>query len=439
MIKKNLNLKKKQINKLAYITKAISRKPRKVRSDILFEAICFISVNKEFSFKNIADFIFEKFNISITKQAIGKRLTKEGTKNMLKEIVEAKVLKQMGGYKKDFKGMHNKFNRILIQDSTIIKLPIRLYKLFSGTKNGKAAVANARIQFIYDILNKKFIKFSIDSFSKNDLVAAPEIEVLGKDLWLRDRGYSSLEAFTKIIENGGSVVFRYKSNTVFYDKKGSRIDLVALLKKNPSINMKAWMGNKKIEVWLVAEPAGDIVANERRRKANIVFSKTRNKKKHTKENMTKEYSFLCGFTIFCSTIKRKLSFKIIFEIYSLRWRIEIIFKAWKSNLNFANIHNVSEHQLYILMYCRFIMNHIIFSKFYNKFLEPILKKYNKTLSIMALTKGISLDIYHYLKCLSLNKFEYLIEKLSRFCTYEKRNRQNYYQKELQTLISLEAF
>lgn len=439
MIKKLLNLKNNQINKLAYKTKAICRKPRKLSAAILFEAMCFISVNKEFSYKNISDYLFEKFDIKITKQAIAKRLSKKATKNMLKEIVEEEIFKQIDCYKKNYQRLGISFNRILIQDSTIVRLPNHLYKYFSGINNGRSVVANARIQFIYDILNKKFIEFSIDSFSKNDLVASPEIEVLGKDLWLRDRGYSTLEAFNKIIGNGGSAVFRYKSNTTLYDKKGLLIDLVALLKKKPSVNMKVWMGVEKIKVWLVVKPADDSIANERRRKANIVFSKTRNKKKYTNETMTKEFSFLCGFTIFFSTIKKKLSFEKILAIYSLRWRIETIFKAWKSNLNFANIHNVSEHQFYILMYCRFIMNHIIFSKFYNKFLEPIIKRHKKILSIMSLTKSISSDIHHYIECLALNKIDYLTEKLSRFCTYEKRKRQNYYQMEQEVFICLKDF
>jgi hypothetical protein len=65
-----------------------------------------------------------------------------------------------------------RFKRILLQDSTIIKLPLRLFEVFSGVKNAHAAVCNARIQGIYDLLSGRFIHFSIDPYSKNDQAAA---------------------------------------------------------------------------------------------------------------------------------------------------------------------------------------------------------------------------------------------------------------------------
>ena len=81
------------------------------------------------------------------------------------------------------------FNRIIVQDSTIIRLPKRLFEEYSGVANGHSKVCNSRVQGVYDLVAEKFLFFSVDSYSKNDLEAAPEL-VLGKgDLTLRDRGY----------------------------------------------------------------------------------------------------------------------------------------------------------------------------------------------------------------------------------------------------------
>ncbi len=38
-------------------------------------------------------------------------------------------------------------------------------------------------------------------------------------------------------------------------------------------------------------------------------------------------------------------FNLILRIYGLRWRIETIFKTWKSHLSFNRLHRVSEVEL----------------------------------------------------------------------------------------------
>ena len=86
------------------------------------------------------------------------------------------------------------FSRILVQDSTVIRLPFRLFEIFSGVKNAHTSVCNARIQGIYDLISRKFISFSIDPYSKNDLSVTLDILVKPGDLVLRDRGYFTVQA-----------------------------------------------------------------------------------------------------------------------------------------------------------------------------------------------------------------------------------------------------
>ena len=98
----------------------------------------------------------------------------------------------------------DKYKRILIQDSTVIRLPLKLFGVFSGVKNAAGSVCNARIQGIYDLIAGEFVYFSIDPYSKNDTVASIDIPVRKGDLVLRDRGYFNLTAVKKIIEAGAS-------------------------------------------------------------------------------------------------------------------------------------------------------------------------------------------------------------------------------------------
>ena len=88
---------------------------------------------------------------------------------------------------------------MLVQDSTVIKLPVHLFAEFSGVSNAQSSVCNARIQATYDLIPSRLIGFSIDPYSKNDLAAAPELPIQEGDLVLRDR---SLKADLDAIRSG---------------------------------------------------------------------------------------------------------------------------------------------------------------------------------------------------------------------------------------------
>lgn len=436
MIGKIIGVKKNEINKAAFRNKSSLRIPNKLWADKMVEAFCECSAHDEFSFKNICDHLDDEYNITISKQALAQRVNRSGTVALFLEIVKSCFLKSINYEKSDFESLREYIKRVLVQDSTIVLLPKHLHKYFSGVSK---TAGNARIQFIYDLLNMDFISFSIDSYSKNDLASALEIDVLEGDLWLRDKGYFNLDACYKIDDYCGDYILRYKIGTNLYHLDGRPFDLMNELKKNSSINKEVLVGEKRIPMNLVVNRANIQIANERRRKANLKYGYSSEKKKSEEKVMTKEYSYLCNFTIFLTSFNLKLTFKQIFALYALRWRIEIIFKAWKSNLNFANIHNVSYYQFHILICCRFIVNHLIFNKFYKDFLERVLQKHNKILSIMALTKSIMLKFEHYLDALINNEIEYLTDKFSRFCTYEKRKRKNYYEMEQTTFENLNEF
>ena len=42
---------------------------------------------------------------------------------------------------------------------------------------------------------------------------------------------------------------------------------------------------------------------------------------------------LMGWTIFLTNLGPEVSFSALLETYELRWRIEVIFKAWKSPMS----------------------------------------------------------------------------------------------------------
>jgi len=319
--------------------------------------------------------------------------------------------------------LSGRFKRILLQDSTVIQLPLRLFADFSGVRNAHKAVCNARIQGIYDLLSGRFIKFTIDPYSKNDLSVTLDIQMESGDLILRDRGYFTLESIAGQKEANADSINRYKHKTTFYDSSTmEKINLLKLLTKHGSIDMDVLAGaDKDLKVRLVAVPVNEEIANLRRMKA----------KKETKGHApSQDILMLMSWTIFVTTITDPaITFNELFALYGLRWRIENIFKTWKSNFNFAKVHTVSEHQLRVLLTARFIMIVIFYQKLYLPLSNEIRKTTPKQLSLMKFMRYIRQNIEKLPELLDQRMWTTnSLEALVRYCTYDKRKRVNFAEK-----------
>ncbi len=113
----------------------------------------------------------------------------------------------------------------------------------------------------------------------------------------------------------------------------------------------------------------------------------------------------------------------------LGWSIENIFKTWKSNFNFDKIHNVSEQQLRVLLRARLIMIVILNQHLFNPLSRKIKKISGQQLSMMKFMRYISNNLNVIPKILNIqNISEKIIQSLIRYCTYDKRKRLNFEQK-----------
>jgi hypothetical protein len=140
---------------------------------------------------------------------------------------------------------------------------------FSGVANRTNKVCNARIQGVYDVLNERFISFSIDPYTKNDLKAAPEMNIQKGDLTLRDRGYLIYDEIGRHIKNGADCIYRHKFGITLLDPVTEEpIDILKKLKKNGMMDMEVKLNNtEKTIVRITAMSIDQEIASARRRKA----------------------------------------------------------------------------------------------------------------------------------------------------------------------------
>jgi hypothetical protein len=314
----------------------------------------------------------------------------------------------------------NRYKRILIQDSTIIRLPLRLFSAFSGVRNAYKAVCNARIQGIYDLVSGRFVQFSIDPYSKNDQAATMDIPVQAGDLILRDRGYFTMASIDTHKKTGCDSIYRYKHETALFDPEtNEKINLLELLSEKGSVDMVVHADStKNVTLRLVAEPVNEETAHQRRSKA----------KKHMSGHApSQEILDLMSWTIFLTTITdASISFEAILALYGIRWRIENIIKTWKSNFHFNKIHNVSETQLRVLLSARFIMITIIYQKVFLPMSLKIYKKTKRYLSLMKFMRYVSQNMTSMHKLVNCCRGDNeLLQAVIRYCSYEKRKRANF--------------
>ena len=181
------------------------------------------------------------------------------------------------------------------------------------------------------------------------------------------------------------------------------------------------------KVRIVAVPVNEEVASIRRAKA---------KKDAHGHNPSKDVLDLMGWTIFITTIPKEVaSFQQIHKMYSLRWRIEIIFKAWKSHAGFAKCHEVSESQLRTLLIARLIMIVIYVHCVYSPCFNIIRQEYKRDLSLLKLfsflTQNLNVLIIIIAFALKLQNNSSDIEhakiNLIKYCSYDFRSRTNFIQ------------
>lgn len=374
-------------------------------------------------------------NKSISRQSIGKKI-KEPCRLFIKELVELLLKRKIekDKYTQVFSSLN--YKRIIVQDSTIIKLPLSLFKVFAGVRNQKSKSTNARIQVVYDLIAEEFISFSIHPYSENDAKVTSNLQIEQGDLVLRDRGYLTLDEITRHKKIKADCIFRHRFKTTYLDVNTlESIDLTSLLKQNGKLDIEVRLNNEeKTIVRLVSSPVEKAVANERRRKA---------KKESRHKKPSKEYLEQQDWTIFITTINHAdVSFDDVQKLYSLRWRIEIIFKGWKSNLNFSKFHNISEIQCYVMLLVRFFMA-ILFTHFFYKSCKTIIyEKYNMHLSLIKIQKYLAkypqfaADLFEEISQNQSKVKNKNILRLCRYCCYDKRKDRMNYNESFYQMISL---
>lgn len=397
----------------------LKRAARKLTPLIFLKALCLAYSNGSISYADVAFILSALKKTTVSKQALSKRIGLPMV-NFCKNVLMALISNQIVITNNNF-SFFSSFNRVLLQDSTPIQLNHNLKDKYPGPANKfSEQYATAKIQTILDIKQNAFVQMQITPFVRNDQSASPDIlDILKQgDLVIRDLGYFVLSIFKKINERKAFFISRLRHNTCLFDQNLQRFELLDNLCTSEVFDKWLFLGaEEKMKVRVVCIPLSEQYANERRRKLKL--------NRDRRLNPSKKRLALCSWALFITNVTEDvLSAEQIKFAYKLRWRIEIVFKSWKTHfkLNTCNIIS-NEYFSEIIMYTRLI-NILIF---YTVIFVPLLFKAEKQgYPYTSLLKTANLVSKNFTLLLEHIDTKLAFKLLTYFCSYEKRkNRLNY--------------
>lgn len=440
---KNLSIEqiKGKISKLAIEETAVEfgfqlREPKKI-DPVSFVGGFFMMVNAgKGTLNDWAKNICEFAGKLVSKQGVSQRLQfrqEAFAKQLLQSSLQAAAQQGKPAGKSS---LFDSFGQVYLEDSTCIQLPDNLAEFFPGafSHSGKSAVA--RIQLRLDLLGERYAELELNSYRDNDQGYAGAILSVMRpgDLCIRDMGYWCLEAFKGMAAMGAFFLSRLKPGVSILGVQGKeKMGLLPMLDElkrqgGKVLDIDILLGREaRLPVRLVAIEVPQEVYQSRRRKA----LKDRNKK----ANHSGEYLRLLGWALFVTNVGRGAwSWKEIFRAYGFRWRIEVVFKCWKSKLRlqalFEKKESMSPARAVITFYLFLLWLTVFFVKWFDFFLRAVYASKGKLVSLLKFADFVK---EHFWELLIADSLEQFSEIVAYYHTYEKRRKRSNFLEQLYLL------
>lgn len=294
----------------------------------------------QLSLEDLANDFCEQHGIIISKQALQERFN-DFSVSFMKDLLKRQLSQQLPGMRPEF---CRHFNRIRVKDSTRFCVPKEYASIYKG-QGGIGTSAQISIQYEYDLLTGAPIVLELTSACRNDQQDSRETlnNIEKDDLLIRDLAYTSQNYIHHITTTKGYYLNRLNSKWTMYDKHGALIDFSKIVKrlKRHSLSVieldaNIAMGKDFLNTRLIVSRVDDKTYNERLRKAQIAAGSKGYR-------LSNRFKTCAALNLFITNVpKQWLKTEQVRAAYGLRWQIELIFKAWKSQ---ANINKVKTMKL----------------------------------------------------------------------------------------------
>jgi len=384
------------------------------------------------SLTHIGHILFRERGIMIHNESLNSRFNDEAL--ALAKALLDRVMKQVFSNTLHQDVLLDYFNGIYIEDASNINLPDSLSEQFKGYGHD-ASDAALKINLCYDLQGNGLsvrLKAATDNDQNGLTIGAPF-----QSLWIRDLGYFKYDEFKVLIQQGAYFISRLaKSSKAFKTNKyrcSQVVDFEQLaiqLQDGEIYEEQVFLGYEKrwparlVVVKLPADKAA-------KRKAKMLKHRKRKGKKVTTRALALN-SINIYITNLCS---EHWSGQQIFQLYTIRWQIEIMFKAWKSVYKIDEIKQNIKPQRALFQFYIQLIQVLINSKI---LLNANVLAVNTQDAEISQIKGIQVikgylsDIFKPILCSAENIAQLIEQKMNRVinelllraCKYRNRNNSN---------------
>lgn len=235
------------------------------------------------------------------------------------------------------------FNRVLVEDSSQAKTHRNNAEDFPGHGNGNGATAGCKCDLTFDLLSGEPVSQTLHLATDQDRELGKDIVDLVEkdDLVLRDMGYFSVQEFARIAQRQASWLSRVPVSVKVWSVEGRKLESILRATKAGQVEFDALITESGHEARLVAVRVDPKIARERRRQR-------RAKARELGKQPNKDMLLRDGWHILITNVgEERMKAPVLFKLYSIRWQIEITFRAWKQSSKFIKAISRDTNQFHL--------------------------------------------------------------------------------------------
>jgi len=219
------------------------------------------------------------------------------------------------------------FGRVMVEDSSQAKTHAKNAGDFPAHGNGTGKTAGCKSDLAFDLLTGNPISQTLNLATDQDRELGKDLVdlVVENDLVLRDMGYFSVKEFDQIAQRGAYWLSRVPVSVNIWNTERRKLETILRRAKVKQVEFDAVVTEAGHPARLLAVRAEPEVAKERRRLRRKQAQELG--KKPNKDMLLRD-----GWHILITNIGEDLmKTSDLFKLYSIRWQIEITFRAWKQS------------------------------------------------------------------------------------------------------------